>query len=229
MNPMAFQRQLTLCFVEVRLDGQVWISLGNLTKSLQNLGVTRDGEPWRQDVPHQSAIWVDVANVRDTIFSHLQALCDASVAVELWRVPAHIALAHEGTLTLFQADISQYSRCLSMQRAIVRHGGDALAKKAHNTPGVDAPGVIWVAESSLIGKCYSIQPVENMHALTEPSLSPLGRMIMRVDKARGEKLAEIELMNPDILCRYAKTGQDIRYIPKFDVPDDCGNQALRIN
>lgn len=116
-----------------------------------------------------------------------------------------------------------------MQRAIVRRGGDALAKATVNTHGVDAPGVIWVAESSLIRKRYGIQPVENMHALTEPSLSPLRRMVVRVDKAWGEKLAEFELMDSDVLCRHAKTGQDIRNIPKFDVLFECGNQALRIN
>ena len=96
-----------LCFVEVGLDGESWVVLGDGAEALEEVGVAGDGEARGEDRLDEVGGGIDGADVGDAVRGDAEAFLDRGVAVGVGGVAGHVALADEGALAFFEADVGE--------------------------------------------------------------------------------------------------------------------------
>lgn len=110
-----------LGFVEVRLNSDVPVGSGDLTKATEELRATAYSKSWIQYWLHQSSssMVFQSADVVDTSHGLVQGYLCKLVSDRIRRIAIHVTLAYQRALSFRQAYIGKNACCLSMARTVV--------------------------------------------------------------------------------------------------------------
>jgi hypothetical protein len=88
---------------------------------------------------------------------------------------------------------------------------------------VDTLCMGYIPKARLVGKGDLCQPVEDMHALTEATLSPLRCVVMRINESRDQKLSRGKASYG--IRREAKRGERLGQLIEREVVPNSGDGA----
>lgn len=81
-----------------------------------------------------------------------------------------------------------------MNGAIVGSGGDALSKEAIDSGRVNTLRVGGIAEATFVGEGDCGKPLQDVLALSETTLGPLGGVVVCIDETGDDELGRGEIV-----------------------------------